>query len=71
MSYFSVTSKIRTPIKGLRQKLRNAVRTAGITEKFSTEVLRDGRIAVISEKNIVIPFQEFEGRKVVFVKKAI
>lgn len=71
MSYFSITSKIRTPIKGLRQKLRNAVRSAGIIEKFATEVLRDGRMAVISEKEFTIPFQEFEGRKVIFIKKSI
>jgi len=48
MQYFSASSRIRTPIKGLRQKVRTAIRATGVTAKFQTDILRDGRIVVIS-----------------------
>ena len=70
MSYFSQTEKSRTPIKGLRQKVRTSIRQAGVTVKFSTDIMRDGRIAVISKEKFTLPFEEFEGRKVVFCQKA-
>jgi len=64
-NYLSQSSRERNPTKGLRQKLRTALREGGVMVKFSTEIHRDGRLLVISKTPITLPFDEFEGRKVV------
>ena len=66
----SLPSKIRTPIKGFRQKIRTALRSAGVTVKFGTDIMRNGNIAIISKEKFDLPFEEYEGRKIVFILKA-
>lgn len=64
MEYFEVETRARKPIKGLRVKLRTALRAAGVKDKFRTDLLRSGVLAVISKAKITLPFEEFEGHKV-------
>lgn len=66
--------RAREPIKGLRQKLRNAIRTAGITGKFSTDLRRtiEGEVLVVQHNDTL--FNEelitvLEGTKVVYRKR--
>jgi hypothetical protein len=59
--------KARKPTKGLRIKLRTELRKLGVTGKFRTEETRDHRLLVIANTDLVLPINEFEGRRVVFV----
>jgi len=61
---YSIERRARTPTKGLRCKLRMAIKRSGITAKFSTDELRNGTLLVKSKELIRIPFSHFEGRKV-------
>lgn len=57
---------VRTPIKGLRLKLRTALRAAGVTGKFGTDVMRNGSLRVkgnVSDTTMT----EFDGRRVIYV----
>ena len=60
--------RARTPTKGIRAKLRTALRKAGIVNKFRTdEDRRDNSIVVLTyDLTLQIPdeLREFEGRKV-------
>lgn len=60
---FSREDRIRTPIKGLRAKLRIALKANGVTAKFRTDHLRNGTLLVISKEDIILPFDEFNGYK--------
>jgi hypothetical protein len=59
--------RIRTPIKGLRQKVRIALREAGVTGKLTTDVLRNGDIVVASEHDS-IELTSYEGRMIIHRK---
>lgn len=65
--------RIRKPVKGLRQRLRVALRAAGVTAKFRTDHGRKfmgyGKdfLIVIAKVNIRLPFQSFDGRPVVLM----
>jgi len=53
-------SRARTPVKGLRARLRTALRAAGIVEKFRTDLHRNGTLYIISKHTIQLPFDTFE-----------
>lgn len=69
MSMFSYTEQERTPTKGLRQKVRIALREAGVTEKFQINILRNKKIAVISAKVFSLPITKYESQELVFVQR--
>lgn len=62
------SDRVRSPVKGLRQRLRIALKAAGVTSKFRTDHLRDGSLIVKSVDAIVLPFKTFEGLSVHFSK---
>lgn len=56
----------RTPTKGLRLRLRTELRKRGVTGKFGTDEMRDGRLRVkgdVSDTSMV----SFDGRSVYYV----
>lgn len=60
---------VRQPTKGLRLRLRTALRAMGVTGKFGTDELRGKTLRVkgdVSDK----PISEFEGHQVVYQQKA-
>lgn len=66
--YGSREQRVRTPVKGLRQRLRVALRAAGVRGRFRTDHMRRheshhicGSLLVLSKKHIVLPFHTFEG----------
>ena len=61
-------NKIHTPIKGLRVRLRMALKAAGITQKFKTTHNRAKVLVVSSSSIISLPFTEFEGYPVQFIQ---
>lgn len=62
----SQEERIRTPIRGIRQRLRLAVKASGFDGKFSTDLLRDGRLKIVIKSDVrPVLFNEFEGRQVV------
>ena len=71
--------RIREPVKGLRQRLRIALKAAGITQKFRTDHGRnfEGRfpgkggdfLIVIAAEHFRLPFDTFEDRPVVFIHR--
>ena len=68
----AVEDRVRTPVRGLRQRLRIALRAAGFKSKFRTDHLRHSpeahiqgdALVVMVEKYEQLPFHEFEGRLV-------
>lgn len=60
-------SRIRKPIQGLRQKLRTKLRACGYQGKFRTDIRRDGAMLVMGKELAKLPFEEFEGRKVIVI----
>jgi hypothetical protein len=71
---FSREERARTPVKGIRLRLRTAVRKLGIREKFRTDVLRgnltsDHRLAIITDTKFDLPFDSFEGMKIIFIPR--
>ena len=64
----SIENRARTPVKGLRQKLRVALKGSGVTVKFRTELLRDGSLAVKSVEPITPPFTSFDGHHLRFLR---
>lgn len=58
--------RVRTPVSGLRQKLRVALKSSGVTAKFRTDHTRRGELMVLSKKAIKLPFDAFEGLPVRF-----
>jgi hypothetical protein len=74
--YTSRESRVRTPVKGLRQRLRIALRAAGVTAKFRTDHVRrhephltNGSLIVMSKEAIALPFHTFEGYTVYAYKE--
>ena len=65
--YGGYLAKIRKPIQGLRQKLRTKLRACGYQGKFRTDIRRDGAMLVMGKELAKLPFDEFEGRKVVII----
>jgi hypothetical protein len=63
----SIERRARKPTKGLRCKLRMAIKRSGVTTKFSTDELRDGTLLVKSKELFHIPFSYFDGRKVIYI----
>lgn len=61
--------RVRTPVSGLRQRLRISLKMAGVTAKFRTDHLRDGLLVVMSDKHIELLFSSFDGRHLRFIKK--
>lgn len=59
--------RVRDPIRGLRQRLRVALRDAGVTAKFRTDHLRTGDLIVMVREPFKLPFSQFEGRTVKIV----
>lgn len=70
----SQENRVRKPSKGLRQRLRIALRDAGVKGKFRTDHGRhfEGRLGqflvVMSTIDIKLPFTRFEEKPVVFMK---
>lgn len=62
-------NRAHTPTKGIRVRLRTAIKAAGITQKFRTDEKRDLTLVVISKENLFLPFHSFEGRNVRFVHR--
>ena len=60
----SRSDRARTPSKGIRVRLRTALRNAGIVDKFRTDEARDGTLLIIVNNPITLPFVEFEGRTI-------
>lgn len=62
-------TRARTPIPGLRQRLRVALRAAGVTGKFSTDLVRNNSL-IVRREDIwnEQPIQEFEGRIVIYAR---
>lgn len=64
---FEVEDRMRTPIKGVRLRLRTEIRRLGIKDKFRTDILRPHAgdkgpiLAIISKHEFPIPITEFEG----------
>lgn len=69
--FASQEQRIRTPVKGLRQRLRVALRTAGVTAKFRTDHGRSFMgyggpfLIVMTKEYFKIPIDKFEGMPVV------
>lgn len=62
--------RARTPVKGLRQRLRAALKAAGAVGKFSTDLIRNGSLIVRSEDIWnEHPINEFEGRIVIYARR--
>lgn len=62
-------ARARSPVPGLRQRLRVALRAAGVKGKFSTDLVRNGSLIVRCEDIWdEPPIQEFEGRVVLYTK---
>lgn len=61
------SSRARNPIQGLRQKLRTELRACGYKGKFRTDIRRDGAMLVMGKGIAKLPFEEFEGRKVIAI----
>lgn len=59
--------RARDPVRGLRQRLRVALRAAGVTAKFRTDHLRTGDLVVMAHEPLTLPFSQFEGRTVKIV----
>ena len=53
-------------MKGVRCRLRMALRKAGLKGKFRTDETRKGELLVMAKMPIQLPFTEFEGKKVRF-----
>jgi len=61
-----VENFVRTPTKGLRTKLRTELRARGVTGKFGTDEMRDGRLRVkgnVSDTSLTM----FDGHPVYYV----
>lgn len=56
--------RVRTPVSGLRQRLRVALKAAGVTAKFRTDHTRKNVLLVMSKVAITLPFTAFEGYEV-------
>jgi len=72
--FASREDRIRTPVKGLRQRLRVALRKAGVHGKFRTDHGRtfEGRlgqflIVMSRDPNFKLPFHTFDDMPVVFI----
>lgn len=69
--------RVRTPVKGLRQRLRIALRAAGVQQKFRTDHGRSfegrfygkagGFLIVMSKEYIKLPFETFDEFPVVMI----
>jgi hypothetical protein len=65
--------RIRKPVKGLRQRLRVALRASGVTAKFRTDHGRRfmgyGKdfLIVITKAYFKLPFESFDGKPVVLM----
>lgn len=60
-------TRARTPVDGLRQRLRIALRAAGVDGKFKTDLLRDGSLIVRTPEALAAqPFDRFEDRRVIY-----
>jgi len=66
--FSSREDRVRTPVKGLRQRLRVAVRAAGVMEKFRTDHTRKNLLLIMSKEAISLPFTTFEGHEVRVVR---
>lgn len=55
--------------RGIRVRLRTALITAGITQKFRTDEARNLTLVVISSEFLQLPFDTFEGRSVRFLHR--
>lgn len=60
--------RVRTPVKGLRQRLRIALKSAGVTAKFRTDHLRDDSLIVKSTEFLGQPLASFEGHHIRYTK---
>lgn len=65
----SASDRARKPTKGIRVKLRTALKQAGVSVKFRTNELRNGVFVVISTEKIDPPFTTFADRKVIFITR--
>lgn len=62
------SSRVRDPVKGLRQRLRIALKAAGVTAKFRTDHLRDDSLIVKSTEFLGQPLASFEGHHIRYMK---
>ncbi len=66
----AIESRVRTPVKGLRTKLRTMLRAVGVTGKFRTDVHRDGRLFVIGDATCEAGLPNvFDGRVIQYVSR--
>jgi hypothetical protein len=61
-------TKIRDPIQGLRNKVRNFLRAGGVSGKFSTQVNRDKSILIIGDISDT-SIKEYEGFELRYLPK--
>jgi hypothetical protein len=62
-------NRVRQPIKGLRTRLRTYIRSIGITNKFRTDIHRNGTIYIITNQIFELPIMEFETHPLKFLIK--
>ena len=64
-------NRVRTPVKGLRAKLRTALIKAGFTGKFRTDHHRNGTLYVICDSitNVSLPIDTFENHPVRIMRR--
>lgn len=73
---FPREDRMRTPLKGVRVRLRTELRKLGVKHKFRTDILRVSAnrpkpvIVVMSKEYWELPISEFEGMAVEFFIKA-
>lgn len=67
---FAREDRVRTPVKGLRTRLRTALRAAGYEGKFRTDHLRNGTLVVIMKEPVPLPFTTFDDHEVKLMRKS-
>lgn len=65
----SFDNRIRTPIRGLRTRFRTYIRSLGITEKFRTDLHRNGSLYIITKRGFSLPITEFENHPIKLLVK--
>lgn len=67
MQTTTIHTRPRSPVKGVRQRLRVAVKARGVVGRFSTDLRRGGALVLYvqdAERDLVEGLVEFEGREV-------
>ena len=67
MRDFGTIGDRNTNGEGCRQRLRVALRALGVTQKFRTDLLKDGTLMVISAVALSTVLDKFEGHVVRYI----